>query len=456
MGYSESVLNICFYRLDIKGQDCLYVLPAQKPDATDFSAGRFDRALELSNHLSHLFSDVQNIGHKRAGSANLYVRGSNSRSQLKSVPISLLVLDELDEMQQKNIPLAKERVSGQLDWQIWEISTPTIDNYGINAEYNPSTQEHFFFKCPHCSKFIEFKWPESFNVEQESLLCYECHHTLDHQAKADFLANNQWVPAYTDRDIRGFYINQLYSTTVTPHDLCEKYKLSLQNPADEQEFFNSKLGLPHVVEGARITDTDISNCLGKYKNHAPVGNALLTMGIDVGKYLHFCLIQWDPGRLIYFGKVEDVLEIDRIIREYRPNFCVIDANPERRMAFNLAQRFWGYIKLCFYGNSISGKQISIGTPEEATITVDRTSWLDQTFSRFHNRTIQLPFDLDLEFKKHIKTPVRIYEKDATGNLVGRYVSGGNDDHYAHAMNYAEIAQELARAVGASHDLGKVL
>ena len=100
--------------------------------ATDFSTSRFDPALELSPHLNNLFSDVKNVGHKRAGSANLFVRGSRSESQLRSIPAGVLIFDEVDVMVQRNIILALERASGQVHKLFMFLSTPTIDNFGIN------------------------------------------------------------------------------------------------------------------------------------------------------------------------------------------------------------------------------------------------------------------------------------------------------------------------------------
>jgi len=86
--YTEVGLNKSYYNIDVLGNSVLYVLPASTPDAADFSTSRFDPALELSPHLASLFSDVKNIGHKRAGSANLFIRGSRSRNQLKSIPVA--------------------------------------------------------------------------------------------------------------------------------------------------------------------------------------------------------------------------------------------------------------------------------------------------------------------------------------------------------------------------------
>src|SRR5258706_4198642 len=38
MGYTETALNRVFFKIDVEGVDCLYVLPATTPDASDFSA----------------------------------------------------------------------------------------------------------------------------------------------------------------------------------------------------------------------------------------------------------------------------------------------------------------------------------------------------------------------------------------------------------------------------------
>ena len=80
------------------------------------------------------------------------------------------------------------------------------------------------------------------------------------------------------------------------------------------------------------------------------------------------------------------------------------------------------------------------------VSVDRTSWLDLSLGRFRTKRISLPRNTDLEYKTHIKSLVRISEKDDDGNVIGRYIKNG-EDHYAHARNYAEIALPLALAMG---------
>lgn len=480
MGFTEWALNKTFKAIDIHGTSCLYVLPANNPDATDFSTARFDPALEGSPHLSTLFTDVKNIHHKRAGHANLYIRGSRSRSQLKSVPVGLLVFDELDEMVQDNISLALERMSGQLEKQALALSTPTIDNFGINQYYRKSTENHFFFRCPHCSKLTELIFPEclvitsddpdSTEIRDTYLKCKECDGRLEHDSKIDWLSEAQWVRGHTDRIVEGYHINQLYSMTVKPYEIAVLYLRAQSNPTDEQEFYNSKLGITHIVEGARITDKDIEKCTGTHLKMSTGTGGIVVMGIDVGKWLHYEIDQVfidkevstsdinlaTTTRLVTEGKVQNFEELDLLISQYGVSFAVIDANPERRKALEFAQRFWGHVKLCFYGTGISSKAIHVHAEEEHTMSVDRTSWIDLAMSRFRREKIILPRDLSTEYKNHLKAPVRIYTKDVAGNPIGKYVTGNEEDHFAHSRTYAELAIQLAVGLARVEDINGVV
>lgn len=475
MGFTEWALNRTLFKIDVGGVDCLYVLPAQTPDASDFSAARFGPALEMSPHLSKLFSDVQNVGHKRAGSANLYIRGSKSRSGLKSIPTGFIVLDEVDEMDQDNIPLAMERAAGQIEKQVLAISTPTIPKYGINKMFLDTTQEHFYFKCPCCSRSTELVFPNCLEVtgedvndpgvENSFLKCRECSGRLHHETKPDWLAGGTWIPSFSDRIGRGFHVNQLYSCTVSPVALAKSYLRAQRDPAEEQEFYNSKLGLPHVVEGAGVNDADINNRMRDHKKSWSYnGNGIVTMGVDVGRWLHVWIDHWTvPGdvhsadlnvqsrcRTLCETKVQHFEELDKLIRDFGVNGCVIDAHPERRKAYEFAMRFFGMVKMCIYGQNVNGKQIHVGSDNttEPIITVDRTSWLDLSLGRFRTEgMIFLPCDISMEARSHLKALVRIYEKDSGGNPVGRYVKGSDDDHFAHARNYSEIALPFAVSAG---------
>ena len=481
MGYTETALNLTFFKIGVERIDCLYLLPATHPDATDFSSSRFDVALELSPTLANLFSDVRNVGHKRAGTANLYVRGSRSRSGLKSIPVGFIIFDELDEMEQDNIPLAMERMSGQRNAQDFKLSTPTVDDFGINRYFKDSTQEHFFFPCPLCGRQTELIFPECLvitaeritdeRIKDSHIICKECKGVLHHEEKHNFLSNGIYVPSYPGRAARGFQVNQLYSSAIAgrPDNLARAYLSSLDDPASEQEFFNSKLARTHVVDGAKVTDADLNSCMASHKIGPAKDRSFITMGVDVGRWLHVEIDEWLAGanpnnidinaiamcKPLYIGKVLNFDELATLFQEYGVYFAVIDAQPERRKVYEFAMRFPGRVRACFYGNSVQTKQLQVPSDPlaEPLVTVDRTSWLDVSLGRFRSKRIALPADTSLEYKSHIKNLVRIYRKDDKGNPIGAYVNTG-DDHFAHARNYAEIALPLAMNVGVTTTITK--
>jgi hypothetical protein len=44
------------------------------------------------------------------------------------------------------------------------------------------------------------------------------------------------------------------------------------------------------------------------------------------------------------------------------------------------------------------------------------------------------------------------QKDKNGNPIVRYINGSKQDHYAHSLNYCEIALPLALGIGINKDI----
>ena len=125
LGITEVAINRAFYTVDVLRRDVLYVLPTLN-NASDFAKARFNTALLYSPYLKRLFTDTNTIGLKQAAGDNLYIRGSRGDANLKSIPVSTLILDEVNEMDQKQIWLALERLSGHVRKAVWAISTLSV------------------------------------------------------------------------------------------------------------------------------------------------------------------------------------------------------------------------------------------------------------------------------------------------------------------------------------------
>jgi hypothetical protein len=470
MGITEVGLDVALFNIDVRHKSVVYFLPKRTPDATDFSKDRFNTAIDMSEHLKALFDDVNNVGLKRAGTASLYIRGTWTKSAVKSIPAPLVIFDEYDEMKMSNIKQAEMRTSGQFEKQIIKYSTPTAPKRGIDLAYASSTQEHFMFKCPVCGKWSELVFPDDIVIYADSLTDiknlrrthYRCHESgcaLFHETKSSWLTTDprqcKWQSTVnSDSDIRGFHINQFYSFTATPKEIAETAIQAQDDPAIEQEYHNSVGGKAHIPSGAGVKYEEILACIGNHKiGPYPLGSGHVTMGVDQGKKIWFEIDEWFlPETLgpdlntrtfahnLAHGYVNEFEELDKLMWEYQINMCVIDKFPERRKAEDFARRFIGCVWMCHYPKGVNGKSI-YKNEAELTVQVDRTSWLDQALSRFHKGTIGLPKNTMTSYKSHIMSLVKRYEFDNEGQVTSRYINTGMD-HLGHCRNYAEVALPL--------------
>jgi hypothetical protein len=481
MGLTEVAINVAFFTVDVKKRDVLYVLPTLTA-AGDFSKARFNTALIYSEYLKELFTDTNTVGLKQAGGVNLYIRGSRGDTNLKSIPVSVLILDEADEMSDMALYLADERLSGQFEDNcfVFSLSTPKIPKKGIHKMYTQGTQEHFFFECPRCGRKTEFIFPDCLEVCGESitdpdikkshLKCKECKKKIQHEEKPDFLYDAKWEPTVSvNEDHRSFYINQLYSFTMTPAKLAKKYFLGLGDEAAMVQFHNSNQGLPYIPDGGQVTDAELDDAIRPHisqEERPDIGDErCIVMGIDQGKMNHIVVIEYlalktrigkkDDVNAFSFAKVlwagkmpgDNFENLDPLMREWQIQACVIDADPQINDARRFARRFPGYVYLCRYRRGVTGKEMQVAEEDGGApiITVDRTNWFDAAMGRFHSSRIHLPANTPLEFRDHIKALVRTWEKDEIGNPKAIYLSTGTD-HYAHAYNYAEMALPLTAGI----------
>ncbi len=495
-GATEAGICRALYSIDQLRKDVLYVLPTSR-NASDFSKARFNVALNDSPYLKSIFTDVNSVEIKAAGSNTLYIRGSRGDANLKSVPVSVLILDEVDEMSQRAISLALERLSGHIEKTVWGISTPTIPNFGISKLYSTSTQEHFMFKCPCCNRWTELIWPDCVEIIGEGvsdvrcaesyLKCKECGGKLEHLDKPEWLSKAKWnvTSKNSNPDIRGFHINQLYSYTVNPGELVVSHFRGFGDEAANIEHWNSKLGLPFIGDGAKTTLDDIQACIGSHSKEdaRPTGgDRIITMGVDVGKWNYVEITEWffenytndlnvaATAKVLYETKFHEEdfdQSLDELMRDFQIQACVIDADPYTMECRRFARRFPGFVWLSRFRRGVAGKEISVSDDDDFApiATCDRSNWFSVALGRFRKpRRIILPRDVSAEYQAHIQAPIRTYvrvgtveekQKRQTNDLVAKYISTGAD-HFALARVYSEIALPFAASLTSGEDIKKFL
>jgi len=469
-------MTIALFEVDYHQRDVIYYFPT-KVMATEFSKTRFDKAIDLSPHLKRVVT-TKTESLKQVGNASLYIKGVNSEASLRGTSAGRMFFDELDAWTERQQYMAEERASGQKggDKMIWGFSTPRFPNCGIHKQYQESTREHFYFDCPHCDEEIELLWEDSVEVCGDSvddpqvhesyLKCSKCQGKLDHETKKEWLSTGRWKATNPDADpkiARGFWISQLYSPTVTPAELVIAYLRGYGDEAARREFYNSKLGQPFIEDAHQVNDSQIDTATKKYSLAATTlpfreKDGIVTLGIDQGGPVHhWAAVKWmfdakkvgDPndrarGRLVGCGRIiqDDWASIHALMRAYQVWRCVIDYFPEPTSARVFARTFKEAVYLCQYIKGAAAREVRITEDDYGAhlVRVDKVSWLSKSLGRVMVGEIELPLDLPLEFRKHLKAPVRTL-REVDGQYVAEYVETG-PDHYAHALNYAEIALKV--------------
>lgn len=475
LGVTEAMLNVCLFTLDQRKVRAMYVMPTQQV-AHDFSNSVLVPAMEFSPYIKSMFTMNDSVGLKRTHNSTLLIRGAGSRTQLRSVPVGALFLDEVDIMSKAAIAEVRERLSGHDNKMLRAFSTPGIPGEGIDAMFNMGTQEYLHFQCPMCGKLISLVWPDSFVLCGESpadpdlakshLICTECKGVLKHEEKAQWLNRDtvQWVPfnKAADKDYRSLHISQLYSPTVTPKNIAEHYFLGQGSEEEYLHFYNDKMGCPKVLAEGKVYEEDLEKLYGSHTKDGPhprdCTDGFYVAGVDVGTYLHICVVRYDfdpreldlqtnsMATLAWEGTIptEDIGQLRELMSDWQIKGIVFDSAPETAMIRQFARSVPGICWLCQYRTGVKGKELAIA--DDGTfaplVTVERSTWMSYVMRRFKTGKILLPHDISTDYKTQVKNVTRHYQKrpDGTGSDL---VFVGSNDHFYHAQTYAEIALTLS-------------
>lgn len=469
LGVTVTALLRTLHRLCQRDWNILYLLPV-KAGTTAFTQGRIDPMIASSPQLKSQFVAVDNANHKRTRTSNLYIRGTNVVTELREIPVDMEIWDERDKMKEENLPLAMTRMDGSRHKNLFKLSTPTITDFGIDAEYKVSDMRRWFIKCPHCSNQLSLDWDTHVRVDEDEpkksrLECDHCHQEITHQQMVQQSQLGEWVVTNGDRDpdAHGYHISQLYSPTRQLYELIRIFMLGQTNVDFMRELRNSALGEGFVAEGDKLTEDVLDGCRDQSYMMPSINDVTdqLSIGVDVGSVLHvnISVTGADGSRRKVFVKTMQWAELWMMLEGFEsrsvPFMLVIDANPERKMATDLAERFWGRVFLAFYNDR--GQLAQWTYPkhrgEIGRVDIDRTVAIDTAHAAYIRRQVVLPAnarelgekrrdDAFNGFYKQMMSQTRVSVPNNRGESVSKYVQTGGPDHWDHSDTYEYIASTL--------------
>lgn len=464
IGISEYLLSYGVHANAERGADVLYLMPTND-DVSDFSRSRFGPALEASDYINSLVIGAgrelrgsDKITLKRIRNNFFYLRGgtvdnSGNARQLKSIPVDVLIGDEIDEMDTRAMPIARKRLGHSPIKEVRQASTPTYHGVGIHAAWEESDQREWFVPCPHCGKWqmlligqVVTEWDElerpvawhGMAQGRAYVACKKCSRELNR------LAQGVWVARHPGRAVAGFHPTKLMAGHTALIDVVRN--LQTVDETKRKEAYNQDLGLPYTPRGGRLTDP-IIDLLKRGYGHGPIPGIRPYAGIDVGKMLHIVIrapLNAGARRQLWAGEVYSFREAANKLREYNVGFFVIDGLPETRKSRELQAAFPdGMGWLAFYNGDEKAELPVKWNHKEGVVNVDRTRLLDEMFAGFYDgKTNEIPEHIAsvADYYTHLKVPTRQLVKKRDGSEEAIYVGEGAD-HYAHAEVYSLVASK---------------
>lgn len=323
LGYTEGGLCVVGCYIDIAPCPIMYVMPTLDMSKA-ISETRIDPMIEMSPSLKKRVnpSRSRDSGNtkftKRYPGGVLVLSGANSAASLRSRPVKVLVLDEVDayplsvDNEGSPIALAEKRTSTfGSKRKIYKLSTPTVQGQSvITTEYDKTDKRKYHVPCPHCDhkqelEFENLKWDEG-KYDTVMYYCRSCGAGIEERYKPRMLENGEWVvtaPENKNAYRKGYHINSLYSPLgwLSWAQIAQQWEEAQKDTNLMRVFVNTILGEAYREKGEAPPWENLYNRRETYRmNQPPAEVAFITVGVDVQKdRLELEVVGWCRNKRTY-------------------------------------------------------------------------------------------------------------------------------------------------------------
>lgn len=463
----------------------IFTLPT-KEMAVGFSKDRVDGAISQSDFYTGLVEKANNsASQKKIGSCMVYITGTFGSNSAISIPAEVVICDELD--------FSNPIVIGKLNSRLrhaqivdeygnrglrYYFSTPTVDGFGIDAEFQKGSQKYYQVKCKCCNEWQVPQFNTSFRIKgfddaMEKFSREDAHNLADtidqtkmHCVKcdADLFPSlidptcREWIALHPGRSDQSYQVSPWdlpsYNTPAAVAKQMADYPL-------KSDFYNFVLGIPFSDASNSFMVDDLYKLLVKTIDPlvylASIVSSTTVMGMDVGKICHLTVAipMGKKLHIVWAEKIENSRgdpAAPKIIARYdyyRCIFMCVDSGPDITLVNTLTNL--REISAIVYVRNINGPKFFEEKVNEPVINVDRTKSLTFMLDKHNAQEIQYPKDdkITNEIFDHLKTTKKIRRQNADGTITEMFQATSTVDHWVHSIHYAMIAAEVKFGLGYS-------
>lgn len=416
----------------------------------NFTPDRVDKIISQIPDITRRLRGTDSISLKDLGTVSVYFRGLESASNVASVDLDTVVVDEASIVSQEHRVMTLDRLQHSPDPLIITLSKPETPGQGIDADFNESDQHYYLFKCPACGKWNNpvLSWPDcNMPVDRKNengpryMGCIYCRARLDYD-------KTEWVPAYPSRkDIRGYQLSHLYWSW--KQDLAtEMWKVwkKCNTNAKKKRFWTGDIGVPYAGGAFQLTDQILTLNQGSH-GLQPFFDGFSFMGVDQGDTLHVAILHYEGNDLVchWLMETDSFDTLNKLMDRHNVQCAVVDALPNKHSSKGFAKNFMPKVYICYYHEG----ELTIGDEEKdgemiPKVTIGRDESLDDTIEKLIDGTLILPARNSGEVMETVWTHGKNMVKVETEGRYGpkKSYKKKNTDHYIMALNYARIAAGL--------------
>lgn len=453
----------------------IYTMPTAA-GAKTFVKTRVDPVIRSSPALRFSVSaTADNTEMKQFNESFLYVKGTVGTKAAISTPADAIFNDEVDFSDPEVMSTYESRLTHSPYKLKRKFSTPTVDGYGISAEFAVSRRFFNFVKCNHCGHhflpdyFTHVRVPgyygELREITKENVFrikhqdayveCPACKGRPSLQPEY-----REWVLENPDDhyEAAGYQISPFDAPNIIS---CSSLILTSTSYKRYVDFINFSLGLPAEDKDSSLTE---SECEALFHEGEISGYFSHVMGIDVGMTSHILV-----GGIDHLGQVA-VVHTERVPanllkqrynelrRKYRVAVTVMDSMPYTETVLSLQkadENLYGavYVQskdLTTYTLKKVEEEKELAKQELRQVNINKNKAFDDLVASVRRNQWVIRADENKEIiKSHFQDMKRV--KDFTSDEEMAYVwrkSAKADDHFFHAALYLHIASQI-RGVGSS-------
>lgn len=422
----------------------MYTLPRQD-DVYDLINGRVDTMFKDSPRLSDNLGSVDNVRLKVY--LKSYIHFMESTVTPRMLDVDLLINDEVDMSNQDNLEQYIARLDASDYKMHWRISTPTTKGFGIHAMYDASNKNTWLVKCPRCGKHQKLDWDTNVrHANSETwIACAECDKQLD----VETIQAGQWVPEFPSREAIGYSVSQLMVTSISPNALWDDFKRMRT-----KNFFNLRLGEPYEPASGAITKALIyDKCFNDTHSKQTSGSGYF-LGADQGNDIHVAIgkVDGETLKIVYMEVIpfeQGFDKLKQLMDRFQIKKAVVDALPNRHSSNSFVKSYKGRrAVVAFYTQADTTYKEN---PNELEVSINRSVSFDYLFEKIQSGHVQI-YGSRSNLSSELRTAVSHLTNMRRGEVVSSTKMGGEKtevswmnvgaDHFAHAINYLNIAADL--------------